>query len=105
MFTVGQGEQVILELKNVGTSNVPVGRWIITGHEDVLAFDNVADFGPLNGGQTKEIQINMRCIAAGQATLHVTILRYANAQREWVVSTPVGTGENDSRDGDMTCNP
>jgi len=102
-WKVGDEANIPLELKNVGTSNIPVGRWIITGHEDVLAFDNVADFGPLNAGQTKEIPITMRCIAAGQATLHVTILRCANTDRRWVVSTKVGTGGNDSHDGHMTC--
>lgn len=102
-FTVGQQLSVPLELKNVSTEDIPVGRWIIRGQENNLSFDNVADFGPLLAGQTKTVQIKMTCFAAGGATLHVTILRAADDGARPVVAMPVGPGPNDSQDGRMTC--
>jgi hypothetical protein len=104
-FRVGQTLSVPLELKNLGATDIPVGRWIIRGQGNVLAFDDVADFGPLTAGQVKTVQINMTCLAAGTVTLHVTILRAANTAGNSVVAVPVGPGPNDSRDGTMTCIP
>jgi GT2 family glycosyltransferase len=102
-FTVGQTNNVALELKNVGASDIPVGRWIIRGQLGVLLFDDVADFGPLAAGATKVAQVRMNCVAAGTVTLHVTLLRAANSAGNPVVATPVGGGANDSQDGTMTC--
>jgi hypothetical protein len=41
-------------------------------------------------------------LAAGTRALHVTILRCAD-EYDWIIATSVGPGEDDSRDGTMTC--
>jgi hypothetical protein len=106
VFTVGQTKNIALTLKNVGASNIPVGRWIIRGQQGILTFDDVADFGPLAAGATKVVQVLMTCVAAGVAFLHVTILRAANdngLSPSPVIETLLGPEADDSRDAKMTC--
>lgn len=103
-FAIGQEKKVKLQLKNIGATDITVGKWLITGQGNALEVKNPSgQFGPLKAGKTKNVQIEVKCEAAGTVTLRATIQQAANTDGKPVIATPVGARENPSRDGKVTC--